>query len=211
MTTDLFPASDFDAWAETYDQDTSANSGFPFDGYSQALERAVFLTQASPGQSVLDLGAGTGNLSARFAAAGCQVWGTDYSTQMLELARKKVPQAKFVQADLREPWPAALPDKFDRIVSGYTFHHFDTAVKVRLIASLAESHLTPGGRIVILDIAFPSLKNMEMARRQLGEAWNDEYYWIAEVELPALRAARLSAVWQAVPPYAGIFTIQKHR
>ena len=207
MATDLFPASDFDAWAPTYDQDTAANRGFPFEKYSQVLRTVLRTAQPQAGQTVLDLGAGTGNLTALFVTAGCRVWGTDYSSEMLALARKKLPQVIFVQADIRDPWPTELPQKFDCIVSGYAFHHFITADKVRLIRDLAVNHLVSDGRIVIADIAFASLKDLEAERQRQGNEWNEEYYWVAEVELPALRAVGLQATFKSVSQYAGVFRI----
>jgi len=127
---------------------------------------------------------------------------------MLALARQKLPRVTFVKADLRDPWPAELPEKFDNIVSGYAFHHFITAEKVRLIRGLAVNHLSPGGRIVIADIAFASLADQETEHQRQGNEWNEEYYWVAEVELPALRAADLKAEFEAVSSYSGIFLIQ---
>ncbi len=126
MATDLFPASDFDDWAPTYDQDTAANRGFPFEKYSQVLRTVLRTAQPQAGQTVLDLGAGTGNLTALFVTAGCRVWGTDYSSEMLALARQKLPKVIFVQADIRDPWPRELPTKirlhrFRLCVS--SFHH----------------------------------------------------------------------------------------
>ncbi|HWR66318.1 MAG TPA: class I SAM-dependent methyltransferase [Bellilinea sp.] len=207
MSADLFPASDFDAWAPTYDQDTAANSGFPFERYSQVLQTVLRTAQPYARQMVLDLGAGTGNLTALFVAAGCRVWGTDYSSEMLVLARQKLPQVTFVQTDIRDPRPGELPEKFDTIVSGYAFHHFITAEKVRLIHDLAVNHLTPGGRIVIADIAFASLVDQEAERQAQGKEWNEEYYWVADVELPALRAVGLQATFESVSQYAGVFQI----
>ena len=127
-TPDPFPPSEFDAWAESYDENVGLNTGFPFDGYDQVLDTIVKRAGARPGEAVLDLGTGTGNLAGRFARLGCQVWGLDFSGEMLARARQKLPQAIFAQADLRSDWAAELPEsfqrRFERIVSAYTFHHF---------------------------------------------------------------------------------------
>jgi hypothetical protein len=37
---DPFPPEEFDAWAETYDQDVQ-DDGFPFTGYTQVLDTVV--------------------------------------------------------------------------------------------------------------------------------------------------------------------------
>ena len=43
--TDPFPASDFDNWAETYDQDVISDS-FPFTGYQETLQAGVLAARA---------------------------------------------------------------------------------------------------------------------------------------------------------------------
>ncbi|MFD0920757.1 class I SAM-dependent DNA methyltransferase [Saccharopolyspora rosea] len=68
------------------------------------------------GGRVLDLGCGSGvPTAAQFAAAGFEVVGVDESPRMVELARQKVPQARFVTADVREV-PAELGE-FDAAVA----------------------------------------------------------------------------------------------
>lgn len=90
--TDLFPPSDFDAWAETYDQSVLEYQQFPFDGYERALNTVVAQAQARPNMSVLDLGAGAGNLALRFARLGCKLWCMDFSEVLRSHARQSAPE-----------------------------------------------------------------------------------------------------------------------
>ncbi len=204
--TDPYPASDFDAWAESYDRDVLVED-FPLTGYEQALATVVRLAQAGPAMRVLDLGAGTGNLALRFAALGCELWCTDFSPAMLELARHKLPRAVFAVHDLRQPeWPAGFDGLFDRIVSAYVFHHFVLNEKIRIVQAL-EQRLAPGGWLVIADIAFASLADMESARQVLGDAWEQEEYWLADEACAAMQAAGLEARYVPVSYCAGVFRI----
>ena len=121
---DAFLASEFDDWAETYDDSVSVDQ-FPFYGYKEVLGKTVELAKACPGISVLDLGTGTGNLALLFARLSCTLWCTDFSEPMLAKALQKLPQAHFCLHNLHDEWPAGFPDRFDRIVSAYVFHHFE--------------------------------------------------------------------------------------
>lgn len=207
MEIDPFPASDFDRWAGTYDQDVLDETSFPFIGYQQVLAAVVRLAQAHPGMRLLDLGTGTGNLAAPFAALGCEVWATDFSAEMLSLARRKLPAVHFFLADLRLGWPPELEGPFDRIVSAYVFHHFDLVQKVSLCAALAR-HLAPQGRLVIADIAFPDQAALDTVRRHLGAAWEEEFYWVADESLAVLRQAGLKADFEQISSCAGVLVVE---
>lgn len=205
---DQFPASDFDGWAGSYDRCVLDEAHFPFIGYQLALDTVVRLAEPQPGMRVLDIGTGTGNLAVLFAVRGCNIWGTDFSPAMLEAARCKFPQAQFLLADVRRGWPAGLPPVFDRIVSSYTFHHFELAEKTRILAELSE-HLASQGRFVIADIAFPNHASQENARRMVGDAWDDEFYWLADETILALSKAGFKADFTPVSYCAGVFVMEK--
>ncbi len=204
---DPFPSSDFDPWAETYDQDVVSENVFPFDGYERALEAVVTLAAPRPGTSVLDLGTGTGNLARRFAEAGCALWCTDFSQAMIERARLKLPSAIFVRHDLRDPWPAELDREFDRIVSAYVFHHFELEVKVSLCRDLVANRLRGGGSLIIADISFDDVATMGAFASSIGDRWEVEPYWLADESLSALEKAGLRAAYKRISACAGIYQI----
>ena len=47
--TDAFPASDFDLWANSYDNDVVKSDTFPFAGFDRVLEAVVQLATATAG------------------------------------------------------------------------------------------------------------------------------------------------------------------
>ena len=200
----------FNRWAKRYDRDVSLGSGeFPFAGYDRVLDEVAIQSQARPAMSVLDIGTGTGNLAARFVALGCQVWGTDFSAEMLVEAQTKLPEAYFIQADLHGEWPTGLKYRYDRIVSAYVLHEFPLEEKTSLIARLAEAHLNPYGKIIIADIAFETAANRSQAHRRWQVLWDeDEYYWCADESLAALEGAGLAASYRQVSSCGGVFVIQ---
>ncbi|GAA3165827.1 class I SAM-dependent methyltransferase [Planomonospora alba] len=87
-------AAAFDRIGERYDE------AFP---HKEGQEQAVtwLLQRLRPGARVLDAGCGTGLPSARrLADAGMAVTGVDISPVMLDLARRNVPEARFLEMDL---------------------------------------------------------------------------------------------------------------
>jgi putative AdoMet-dependent methyltransferase len=198
----------FDQWALTYDQVVpGSNDSFPFAGYEQILDEVVKLSGIRQGMQVLELGIGTGNLAMRFIQAGCVVWGIDFSSVMLSKARIKVPQVMLFQADLLGDWSTELQRPFDRVVSAYVFHEFDLESKVRLLQKIASHHLSPGGSIVVADIAFSTVAVRKKAFQQWANGWDeDEFYWAADETRAACEQVGLHATYQQVSSCGGVFT-----
>ncbi len=201
----IFPASEFDEWAETYDFSVFDNK-FPFIGYKSLIEKMVLLAEIKPGLGVLDLGTGTGNLAFPFFQQGCDLWCTDFSASMLEKARLKIPSAHFVLNDLRREWPQELNRPFDRIISAYVFHHFGLDEKIRIIGNLVH-FLAPSGRIIIGDISFPNIRNMEAEKLAEVDRWEEEFYWLADEATPALETIGFKVEYAQVSVCAGIFKL----
>jgi putative AdoMet-dependent methyltransferase len=157
---------------------------------------------------VLDLGVGTGNLAARFATLGCQLWVTDYSSSMLNVARRKLPEARLVQHDLRHAWPPELDRRFDRIVSSYALHHFELETKVQLMEQLVRRYVARDGWVTIGDLSFASARSMDEFAVSIGDAWEVEPYWLADEAEAALKQAGLRSSYRQVSPCAGVYKIE---
>jgi len=120
----------------------------------------VALLELAPGQRVLDLGCGTGELTRMIAdnldaARGGQAVGIDAAVKMIQVARKKRGNhaCRFdVVAAESLPYEDGA---FDAVVSSLFFHHVDRELKQR---TLAESFrvLPPGGKLVIADMHLPT-------------------------------------------------------
>lgn len=147
----------FAAIARRYDLNNRLHSF----GRDQAWRRfAVRAARVGPGDAVLDVACGTGDLTQAFAATeAARVVGLDFTREMLELARAKraaldpsvAAKVEYVEGDAqRLPFEPAC------------FHVVSIAFGIRNVAdpSLAMREfarvLRPGGRLVILEFGRPS-------------------------------------------------------
>lgn len=120
-------------------------------------KKAADRAEVGPGDSVLDICCGTGDLALELAgrvAPGGSVVGCDFSEPMLDLAREKasgVEGLRFEWADALElPYDAG---RFDAVTVGFGVRNLSD-----LDAGIAEMSrvLRPGGRLVILEITQPT-------------------------------------------------------
>jgi trans-aconitate methyltransferase len=102
----------------------------------------VALLAPEVGERILDLGCGTGVLTAEIAERGAEVLGVDRSEEMISQARKKFPALKFEVLDARE---LRFNTEFDAVFSNAVLHWIPESEQV--IAGVAQT-LKPGGRFV---------------------------------------------------------------
>jgi|KBSSwiStaDraftv2_1062776.scaffolds.fasta_scaffold193682_3 ubiquinone/menaquinone biosynthesis C-methylase UbiE len=118
-------------------------------------ERMLDLSRVTSGESVLDVGCGTGTLAIaakrRVGDAGT-VDGVDASVEMIERARKKAKRAHsgaVFQMALAESLPFDT-GHFDVVLSTVMLHHLPRAVRAQAIQEMRRV-LKPGGRLLIVD------------------------------------------------------------
>ena len=143
-------------WAPYYDFVTN----FMTLGQAPRLRRAT-VDQAliNPGDSVLDVGCGTGEvtLAAKKRAGDGHVYGIDPSPEMIAVARKKAAR-KGLNIDFRVGVIEALPfpdSSLDVVTSSLMMHHLPEDLKVRGLAEIYRV-LKPGGRLLIADFMRPT-------------------------------------------------------
>ncbi|GAA1880267.1 class I SAM-dependent methyltransferase [Actinomadura bangladeshensis] len=122
-------------------------------------ERAVELAAVRPGQTVADVGCGTGNLSFAVLAAqpGARVTGLDPDGDALRRAARKA-RRRGVALTLVRGYADRLPApdaSFDHVVSSLALHHLDAGDR-SAFAREALRALRPGGTITIVDFGGPS-------------------------------------------------------
>jgi demethylmenaquinone methyltransferase/2-methoxy-6-polyprenyl-1,4-benzoquinol methylase len=151
----------FDSVAGNYDLMNDAMSL----GVHRLWKRvAVERTGARPGQRILDLAGGTGDLAARLArlvgSAGEVVIG-DINASMLQVGRERLldrgiaANVRFVQADAENlPFP---DHSFDCITIAFGLRNVTD--KQQALESMFRT-LKPGGRLVVLEFSKPSLPGL---------------------------------------------------
>src|SRR4051794_11062207 len=79
----------------------------------------IELLAPADGERILDLGCGTGHLTAQIAACGAEVIGIDRSPEMIATARRNYPHLRFEVADA-ESFRFDAP--FDAVFSNAAIH-----------------------------------------------------------------------------------------
>ena len=132
-------------------------------------ERLVDLARIAPGESVLDVGCGTGTLALaawrRVGATGA-VHGIDASPEMIERARRKAAKAGadvLFQTAIVEALP--YPDaSLDTVVSTLMLHHLPRPIRQQCAREIRRV-LKPGGRVLAVDFAAPARERRGLLAR----------------------------------------------
>ena len=95
---------------------------------------------------MLDLGCGTGVPVAQYLVRkGCRVVGVDQSAGMLEIARRAVPEAELIQADMCE---LNLEGSFAAVIAWDSVFHVERTYHQAVFMKIHEL-LTPGGWLLL--------------------------------------------------------------
>lgn len=121
-------------------------------GLDQRWRRlALDLAGVGPGDVLIDLACGTGDLAELAAARGARAVGTDFAGEMLRAARARSGAIPFAQGD-----GAALPfatGAADVLTCGFALRNFVSLPEV--FAEMARV-LAPGGRLALIEVDRPA-------------------------------------------------------
>jgi ubiquinone/menaquinone biosynthesis C-methylase UbiE len=129
----------FNTVAATYD---AQRSGYPEALFDDLWEMA----RLEPGHRVLEIGCGTGQATAGFAARGLRVVAIDPGDRLLDVARRKLiafPNVQFETASF-EDWPLG-ERSFQLVAAAQSWHWVQPEVRF----DKAASALSPGGCLAI--------------------------------------------------------------
>lgn len=185
---DYLPATGNDLLLPVYDLITRVFGMSP--GYDTLAGQA----ELSGDVKVLEIGCGTGNLTARIVRLQptAHVTATDPDPRALARARRKITRSNDVRFEQVYAQRLPYPDEsFDRVLSSMMLHHLDSHVKTEAMRE-AYRVLRPGGSMHIVDVHDAGLPELlhsigfevaELGTRKLRFAGKASFY----------RAARFTA------------------
>ena len=199
----------FDLWADDYDKSvglSDEDGTYPFAGYKAILNEIYNRVLSASAKTVLDIGFGTGTLTAKLYEQSCVIYGQDFSNRMITLAQEKMPNARLFQGDfsngLVEP---LMQQKYDAIIATYSLHHLTDLQKVNFLKRLLML-LNEGGCIYIGDVAFETRAALQKCMEETGDEWDDDEIYFVYDEL---RAHFPSVQFERMSNCAGIFILQR--
>jgi ubiquinone/menaquinone biosynthesis C-methylase UbiE len=177
---------------------------FVFRGQVRELRlRTATLARMQPGDTVLDVGCGTGTLAmevARRVGRAGRVAGVDPGTEQIARARSKAARRNVpIEFQIGVIEQLAFPDQtFDVVLSTLMMHHLPNTLKRQGLAEIARV-LKPGGHLVIADFKRKQERQGQAARFHAGGSSMQDLVALvkdagfSEVETEEMRPPRFSA------------------
>lgn len=205
----MLNSNGFDVWADGYDESVrlaDENDAYPFAGYATILKEIYGRVCASGAKAVLDIGFGTGTLAGQLYQQGCDVFGQDFSSRMIQLAQEKMPRAKLYQGDFSLGLVQELKQqRYDAIIATYALHHLTDEQKVAFFQELLPL-LQDNSCIYVGDVAFATRAQLEQCKAQAGDDWDaSEIYFVYD----ELKQAFPQLRFEPVSHCAGLLTLKK--
>ncbi|MEN8145622.1 MAG: class I SAM-dependent methyltransferase [Gemmatimonadota bacterium] len=188
--------------AAGYDSDVGDESNPIRDGYEALLNWVAAEANDVGAGTAVDLGAGTGNLTARLFGFD-RIVAVDVSSEMMSVARDKLGPAadvEWIQCDILEffdwtPGFDAPLDEVSAVVSSYAVHHLIPQEKTELFRRVAAA-LRRGGKAVFGDLMFRNENERDQilnryrssGREALAAEIGDEFFWLIDERVPDLES-----------------------
>ena len=157
------------------------DAGFTFDLQSAGPWLLKTLRRHGIGKGrVIDVGCGSGVWARMLIDAGFDVVGIDISPAMLSLARKRVPEARFIRGSfLKLPLPACSAMTAMGEVVNYMFDRKNNSLRLEQFFQRAYRALASGG-VFVFDAALPGRAAQRYTRHMEGK--NKDWMIVARVE-----------------------------
>ncbi|MBS3733662.1 MAG: methyltransferase domain-containing protein [Phycisphaerae bacterium] len=186
--------------------DAAANwdAGRPHSDTDARIDDVSEQLRLQPGEEVLEIGCGTGQLTAWLVeqVGTGHVTAVDFSGQMLARARAKAIAAEFRKADACSDDFGR--DRFDVVLCFHAFPHFRDQQAALVALGCA---MKPDGRLVVMH--WNSAAEINAFHDGLGGAVAGDHLPVGEAWTPLLAEAGLKAVRHIDQP--GLFVLEARR
>lgn len=122
--------------------------------YPHLIRKVVEKMDIQRGQSILDLGSGTGRnecLMAKKVGPEGKILGLDISKEMLGLARRRCqPYPNVSFREKRIEAPLTYQQEFEKVFISFVLHGFEDHQKIQIISNAYQA-LKPGGSFYVFD------------------------------------------------------------
>jgi ubiquinone/menaquinone biosynthesis C-methylase UbiE len=142
--------------------------------YSHFMRGVIKKMDTKPGQSILDLGSGTGRndcfMAQKIGSQG-KIVGVDISDEMISRALKRC--GKYTNISFRKQrveLPLTYKEEFDKVFISFTLHGFEDDQKVEIIRNAYQA-LKPRGSFHVLDYAEFDIDKMWFPLRRAFTRW----------------------------------------
>lgn len=171
-----------DQFAATYDAQVKE-----YNSYGHDILFGMCFEYVKAGQSLLDLGIGTGLSARHFARIGLTITGLDSSAEMLKECRKKGVARELKQYNIQQV-PLPFPDEaFSHVICCGVLHFFgDLLPIVRDTCRLLKKGGIFGMSIASLSEADTSLSQKIPDFRQIPSAWGIPIYQHSDAYIQSL-------------------------
>ena len=106
----------------------------------------TFVSFLNEGDEVLDVGCGGGSLSGYLIKRGIRVLGIDFSEKLIDIAKREVPEAKFLVLDMRNL--SKLTREFDGVFTQASLIHIPKKEALSILQTFV-SKLKSGGYLYV--------------------------------------------------------------
>ena len=166
--------------SEQYYDDIYETMGKDYVAEASKIHEFIQQHKQTEGNTLLDVACGTGT-HAGLLCKYYDVEGTDLNTSMLKVARKKHPQIRFVQSDMRD---FDFARQFDVIICLFSaIGYMKTKTDLQKAIRRMSRHLLPGGVLLVEPWFTP-------------EQWNVGRVSTILVDKPGRKIVRMSRGWK---------------
>ncbi|MEU1967942.1 class I SAM-dependent methyltransferase [Micromonospora sediminicola] len=159
------------------------------------LDRAVlaaFAETVGPDRPVLEVGCGTGRVTAHLRRLGLDVTGVDLSPGMVAVARRAYPELRFAVGSMTEP--IAADGSLAGLVAWYSVIHLPPELLPEVFAGFRRA-LAPGGHLLL---AVKAGDRLDRRERAYGHRVTYDVHWLPPQRLSAQLTAAGFAVTATV-------------